>query len=153
MSDFWSFFKLQRVDLISWRNQFCTNVWIIWSSFCLSILSCKDPNSLSFITFQCFLHNFRILFSDFSNLHKLKRGDLFFILFYLFFFWGGRGEGEPVLLNSLIIWLSLLYFNLKIHKDRSVLSFIGFHFILYDSSVLFSDFSNFQKLRNRTLSM
>ena len=33
-------------------------------------------NSSSFIAFQCILHDSGVLFSGFSNLYKLKRGDL-----------------------------------------------------------------------------
>ena len=35
-----------------------------------------DKNSLSFIRFQCVVHDSRVLFSESSNFYKLKRGDL-----------------------------------------------------------------------------
>ena len=38
--------------------------------------SFKDPNSSSFIRFQCVLHNSDVLFSDFWNFEKLNNGDL-----------------------------------------------------------------------------
>ena len=38
----------------------------------------KDPNSSSFIRFQCILHDSRVLFSESFNLYNLMTGDLIF---------------------------------------------------------------------------
>ena len=38
--------------------------------------SFMDPNSLSFIRFQCILHDSGVLFSESWNFYKLKTGDL-----------------------------------------------------------------------------
>ena len=52
-------------------------VWIIWSLLLYFIFkSFKDPNSSSFIRFQCILHDSGVLFSESWNFYKLKRGDL-----------------------------------------------------------------------------
>ena len=76
-SGFWKFIKLKRGDLISWREPILQNVWIIWSPlWYFNFRSLKDPNSWSFIRFQCILHDSAVLFSVFSNFLKLKRGEL-----------------------------------------------------------------------------
>ena len=98
----------------------------------------RDPNSSSSSRFQCILHDSEVLFSFFSNFLKLKRGDQF-------------SWGEPILQNSLIIWSPLLYFNFKNLMDPNS-SWLGrFQYILHDSAVLFSVFSNFLKLKRADL--
>ena len=53
------------------------NVWIIWSPLLyFNFKSFVDPNSSSFIRFQCILHDSGVLFSESWNFYKLKRGDL-----------------------------------------------------------------------------
>ena len=53
------------------------NVWIIWSPLLhFNFKRFKDPNSLSFIIFQCILCDSGVSFPDFWNFIKLKRGDL-----------------------------------------------------------------------------
>ena len=52
-------------------------VWIIWSPLlCFNFKSFMDPNFSSFIRFQCLLHDSGVIFSEFWNFYKLKRGDL-----------------------------------------------------------------------------
>ena len=52
-------------------------VWIIWSPLLyLNFKSFVDPDSSSFIRFQCILHDSGVLFSESWNFYKLKRGDL-----------------------------------------------------------------------------
>ena len=60
-----------------WEEPILQNVWIIWSPLLyFNLKSSMDPNSSSFIAFQCILHDSGVLLSGFSNLYKLKRGDL-----------------------------------------------------------------------------
>ena len=54
---------------------------------------------------------FSILFSDFSNFHKLRRGNL-------------SSWKEPILQNGWVIWSPHLCFNFKRFKDPNYLSFI-----------------------------
>ena len=52
-------------------------VWIICSPLLyFNFKSFTDPNSSSFIRFQCILHDSGVLFSESWNFYKLKRGDL-----------------------------------------------------------------------------
>ena len=52
-------------------------VRIIWSLLLyFNFKSFRDSNSLSFIRFQCILHDSGALFSESWNIYKLKRGDL-----------------------------------------------------------------------------
>ena len=60
-----------------WGEPILQNVWIIWSPLLFfNFKSFVDPNSLSFIRFQCILHDSGVLFSESWNFYKLKRGDL-----------------------------------------------------------------------------
>ena len=53
------------------------NVWIIWSLLLyFNLKSSMGPNSLSFITFECILHDSRVLFSESWYLYMLKTEDL-----------------------------------------------------------------------------
>ena len=139
MSIFWTFFILKRGDLISWAEPILQNGWIIWSPLLyFNSRNLKHPNFSSFIRFQWVLHDSPVLFSFFWNLLKLKRGDLIC-------WW------EPILQNSWIIWLPLLYSNFRNLKRPNSLSFIRFQWVLHDSPVLFSVFSNFLKLKRGDL--
>ena len=125
-SEFWNFYKLKRGDLISGGEPILQNVWIIWSPLLyFNFKSFLDPNSSSFIRFQCILYDSGVLLSGFSNVYKLKRGDLI-------------SGGEPILQKVWIIWSPLLYFNFKSFLDPNSLSFIRFQCILHDSEVLFA---------------
>ena len=87
-SAFWKFIKLMRGDLISWGEPVLQNAWIIWSPLLyFNFRSLNEPNCLSFIRFQCVLHDGVVLFSGFSNFLKLKRGDAI-------------SWGEPIQQNS-----------------------------------------------------
>ena len=55
--------------------------------------------------------------------------------------------GEPILQKVWIIWSPLLYFNFKSFVDPNSLLFIRFQCIPHDSGVLFSESSNFYKLK------
>ena len=60
-----------------WMEPILQKVWIIWSPLLyFNFRSFMDPNSSSFIRFQCILHDSGVLFSESRNFYKLKRGDL-----------------------------------------------------------------------------
>ena len=76
-SDSWSFYKLKSGDLISGGNKFCRKSELFGHPLLyFSFKTFKDPNSLSFIRFQCLLLDSRAHFSDFWNFCELKKGDL-----------------------------------------------------------------------------
>ena len=76
-SDFWNFCKLKRENLISGGNQFCRKSELFGPPLLyFNFKSFMDPNSSSFIRFQCILHDSGVLFSESWNFYKLKRGDL-----------------------------------------------------------------------------
>ena len=138
-SDSSNFYKLKRRDQISWAERILQNVLIIWSPLLyLNFKSFIDPNSLSFIAYQCMLHDLGVLFEEFSNLYKLKRGDLI-------------SGGEPILQIVWIICSPLLLSNFESFLDRNSSSFTRFQCILYDSGVLLSGFSNLYKLKRGDL--
>ena len=59
-----------------WGEPILQKVWIIWSLLLyLNFKGFVDPNSLSFIRFQCILHDSEVLFSESWNFYKLTRGD------------------------------------------------------------------------------
>ena len=60
-----------------WGEPILQKVWIIWSPLLyFNFKSFLDPNSSSFIRFQCILHDSGVLFSESWNFYKLKKGDL-----------------------------------------------------------------------------
>ena len=60
-----------------WGESILENGWIIWSPLLyFNFKSFKDANYLSFIRFQCMLHDSGVLFWELWNFYKLKRGDL-----------------------------------------------------------------------------
>ena len=60
-----------------WRERILQNLWTIWSSLVyLYFKNFLDSNSLSFITFQCILHDSGVLFLQSWNFSKLKMRDL-----------------------------------------------------------------------------
>ena len=125
-----------------WGEAILQNVWIITSPLLyFNFKSFLDPTSSSLIRFLYILHDLRVLFSELSNFYKLKRG-------------GGGGSnfcGETILQEVWTIWSPLLYFNFKSFLDPNSLSFIRFQCILDDSRVLFSELSNFYKLKRGDL--
>ena len=97
--------------------------------------SFKDPNSSWFITFICLLLDSGVIFSAFSNFHKLKSVDLIS--------WGKR-----ILQSDWIIWFPFLYFSVKNFKGPNSSSFIRFQYILHNSGVEpnSSSFIRFQRI-------
>ena len=60
-----------------WEEPILKKVWIIWSPLqYFNFKSLMDTIYLSFIRFQCILHDSGVLFSEPWNFYKLKRGDL-----------------------------------------------------------------------------
>ena len=67
------------------REQMLRKISIILSL--LQYLKCKifrDPESLSFLRFQCVQHDSEVLFQEQRNFHQLKRGNQFCKYFELF---------------------------------------------------------------------
>ena len=122
-----------------WREPILQNVWITCSRLLyFDLKNFLDPNSSSIIKFQCILHDWRALFSEFWNSYKLKRG--------------GRNFWEESILQKVwIISSPLLYFNIKSIMEPNFSSFIRFQCILHDSGVLFSEVWNFYKLKRGDL--
>ena len=70
-------YKLKTGDLIYGGESVLQKVWIVWSTLVyFNSKSFLDPNSSSFLRFQCILHDSGVLFSKSRNFYKLKRGDL-----------------------------------------------------------------------------
>ena len=139
MSLFENFFKLKRGDLISWGEPILHVGWIIWSPLLyFNIKHLKNPNSSSFIRFQCILHDSALLLSVLKNVLKLRKGNLI-------------SWEEPIVENDWIIWSPFLYFNIKHLKDQTFSAFITFQCILYNSSVPLWVFESFSKLKRRNL--
>ena len=91
-SESWNFYQLKKGDLISGGQPILQKVWIISSPLLyFNFKSFMDPNSSSFIRFQCIQHDSWVLFSECCNFFKLDRGDLIL---------GGTNFAES--LNSLV---------------------------------------------------
>ena len=76
-SEPWNFYKLKRGDLISGGNQFCRKSELFGPPLLyFNFKSFMDPNSSSFIRFQCILYDWGVLFSESWNFYKLKKVDL-----------------------------------------------------------------------------
>ena len=70
------FLKIKEGGLISCGEPVLQNGWIIWSPLLyFNFKSFNNPISSSFIRLQCILHKSGVIFSDFWNFHKLKRGN------------------------------------------------------------------------------
>ena len=60
-----------------WGEPILQKVWMIWCPLLYwNFKSFVDPNSSSFIRFQCILDDSEALFSESWNFYKWKRGDL-----------------------------------------------------------------------------
>ena len=71
------FLQIKEGEPNFWREPILQKVWIIWSPLLyFNFKSFMDPNSSSFIRFQCILHDSGVLFSESWNVYKLKRGNL-----------------------------------------------------------------------------
>ena len=115
-------------------NQFCRTAELFGPP---SVFQFQKFEGLKFFVIYCSSMGsnwFTSTFLNFSNFLKLKRG-------HLISWW------EPLLQIGWIIWLPLLYFNIRNLKQPNFLSFITFQLVLHDSSVLFSIFWNFLKLK------
>ena len=76
-SESWNFYKLKRGDIISGGEPILQNVWTICSPLqYFNFKNFVDPNSFSFIKFECILHDSEGLFSESLIFYKLKRGNL-----------------------------------------------------------------------------
>ena len=123
------FLQVKEWGPIFWGEPILQKVWIIWSRLLYCIFKgFIDPNSSTFIRFQCILHEWGVLFSWSWNFYKLKRG-------------GGEGGasfwGEAIVDKVWIIWFPLLRFNLKSFIDPYYLPLIRFQCIIHFSGVLF----------------
>ena len=119
-----------------WGKPILQKVWIIWSTLLyFSFKSFAESNFLSFIRFQCIVHDARLLFSESWNFFNYKRGDLI------------SGETDFAESPSLIICSLILYFNFKNLMNPNSLSFIRFQCIVHDSGVIFSESWNCYKLK------
>ena len=99
---FLNFYKLWKGELTTLGEPILQNDWIIWPPLLYSNFNnLNDPNSLSFISYQCILHESGALFSVFWDLLKLKRGDLISLM-------------TPILQNDWIIWHPFCISILKI---------------------------------------
>ena len=107
------------------------------SPFCILILKALSTISSPFVRFQCILHDSGVLFSEYWNFYKLKRGDLI-----------SAGNQFYRMSNYLV---PLLYFNFKSFLDPNSSSFIKLQCVLHDLGVLFSESWNFYKLKKRDL--
>ena len=100
--------------LISSEEPVLKNSWIIWSPLLyFNFKTFKDPNSLSFIRFQCVLYDSEEFLSDFWNFYKLKGEDLL-------------SGGNQFCRKSELFGPLLLYFNFKSFMDPNFSSFIRF---------------------------
>ena len=116
-----------------WWEPFLQNVWILW--FPLLYFNFKDfldPSSSPFIRYQCLLYDSAVILWGFSNLYKLKRGNL------------NSGENHFCRMSELF-GPPVLYFNLKSFMDPNYSSLIVFQCILHGSGVLFSESWSFYK--------
>ena len=125
--------------LISWEEPIMKNSWIISSPLLyFNFKSFLEPNSLSFIAFQCILNDSGPLVSKAWNFYKSKRGYLI------------SGENQFCRMSELYC-PPLLYFNLKSSMDTSSSSLIRFQSILHESGRIFSESWNFYKLKRGDL--
>ena len=138
-SVFGNFFKLKRGNLISWGEPILQNGWIIWSPLLyFNFRSLKDPNSLSFIRFQCILHDSAVLFSGFWNFLKLKRGDLI-------------SWGEPILQNGWIIWFPSYISILEVWRTQILCHSLDFNLFYIIEQYFSQVFEVFFKLKRGNL--
>ena len=122
-----------------WGEPILQKVWIIWSSLLyFNFKSFLDPNSSSFIRFQCILHNSGVFLSESWNFYKFKQG-------------GPNFWVEPIFQKDWIVWSLILYFNFKSFTNPNSLSFIISQCILHDSGVLFWESWDFYKFKRRDL--
>ena len=95
-------------------------------------------NSSSFIRLDWILRDSAVLFSDFEDLLKFKRGDLI-------------SRGQPIQQNGWIIWSPLLCFSFRKLNDPNSLSFIRLDWSLHAWAVFFLYFADFLKFKKGNL--
>ena len=118
-----------------WGEPILHKLWIIWSPLLdWNFKSFVDPNSSSFIRFECILHDSGVLFSESWNFYKQKRGDLI-------------SGGNKFCRKSELFGPPFCISVLKVLWTQFFLSFIRFQCILYDSVILFSESCDFYKLK------
>ena len=122
-----------------WGEPILQNLWIFWSLLLyFNFKSLMEAKSSSLIRFQCILHDSGVPFSESWNFYKLKRGDII-------------SGGNQFCRMSELFGRPLLYFNFKSFLDPNSSPCITFQWILYDSGVDLSGFSNFYKLKRGDL--
>ena len=118
-----NFRKLKRVDVVLYGGPILQNNWIICHPLLyFNYKNLKDTNSLSFILFQCVLHDAPVLASVFKSFSKLNKGDLFSVE------------------NQFCRITEVFDYNFFISKDPNSFSFLIFQNILHDLEVFFSVF-------------
>ena len=71
------FLQIKKGGRNFWREPILQKVWIAWPHLLyFNFKSAMDPNSWLFLRFQFILHDSRVLLSESSNFHKLKKEDL-----------------------------------------------------------------------------
>ena len=76
LSDFFNFNKLKSGRNF-WGTPILNKVWIVWSRLLyFNFKSFEYPRFSFFIRFECIMHDSGVPFSEASNFHKIKRGDL-----------------------------------------------------------------------------
>ena len=99
-----------------WLEPILQKVLIIWSPLLyFSFKSFREPNSSSFIRFQCILHDAEVFFSESWNFYRLKWGDLIFVGNQ---FWDPNSSSfirfRCILHDSgALLWESLNFYKLK----------------------------------------
>ena len=114
-------------------------VCIVWCPFLyFNFKSFTDPNSSSFIRFQCILYDSVVLFSGSWNFYKLKQGDLI-------------SGGNQFCRKSALFGAPFCISILKVLQTQILCHSLDFNAILHNSEVLFSDSWNIYKLKRGDL--
>ena len=74
-SESWNFYQLKRGGLVSGGTDFAESLNCLVPLLYSNLKSFLNPNSSSFIRFQCILHDSGLLCAESSNFAKLKSGD------------------------------------------------------------------------------
>ena len=70
------FLRIKEGGANFWGESILKKIWIIWSPLLyFNLKSFTDPNSSSFIRFQCIRHDSAVLFSESWNFFKLNSRD------------------------------------------------------------------------------
>ena len=124
------FLQIKEGEHNFWGEPVLQNVWIIFLPLLyFNFQSFLEPNSSSFIRFQCILHDLRGAFSESLIFYKLKRGESF-------------------LQKVWIIWSCYLYFIFKSFMDPNILSFIRLQCLLHHSWNIFLRLLEFLQIKD-----